>query len=45
VAGARVHYADFGNVDAYGAGLGRLDGPITTLQLGVSYDWNGKKLD
>lgn len=43
--GARVHYADFGNVDAYGADLGRLDGPITTLQLGVSYDWNGKKPD
>ena len=43
--GARVHYMDFGNVGALGADLGRLDGPITTLQLGVSYDWNGKKLD
>lgn len=43
--GARMHLVDFGGVVAFGADLGRLNGPITTLQLGVSYDWNGKKLD
>lgn len=39
--GARVHFVDFGNVDAYRTELGRLDGPITTLQLGLTYDWGG----
>ncbi len=36
---ARVHYATFGDVDALGRNLGGLDGPITTLQLGMTYDW------
>jgi len=37
--GARVHYADFGSVEAFGMDLGDLDGPITTLQVGMKYDW------
>jgi hypothetical protein len=37
--GARVHYADFGEVGALGRDLGNLDGPITTVQIGVTYDW------
>jgi len=36
---ARVHYADFGKVEAFGRDLGDLDGPITTLQIGLTYDW------
>jgi hypothetical protein len=36
---ARVHYADFGKVEAFGRNLGDLDGPITTLQVGLTYDW------
>ena len=36
---ARVHYADFGKVEAFGRDLGDLDGPITTLQVGLTYDW------
>jgi hypothetical protein len=36
---ARVHYAAFADVTALGRNLGGLDGPITTLQLGMSYDW------
>lgn len=36
---ARVHYADFGKVEALGKDLGDLDGPITTLQIGLTYDW------
>ncbi len=36
---ARVHYADFGKVEALGRDLGDLDGPISTLQVGVTYDW------
>jgi len=36
---ARVHYADFGKVEALGKDLGDLDGPITTLQVGLTYDW------
>lgn len=36
---ARVHYADFGPVQAFGEDLGDLDGPITTLQVGLTYDW------
>lgn len=43
--GARMHYVDFGNVGALGTDLGRLDGPITTLQLGMSYDWGGNQHD
>lgn len=39
--GARVHYADFGTVDAFGLSAGNLDGPITSFQLGFSYDWKG----
>lgn len=35
----RVHYADFGAVHAFGEDLGDLDGPITTLQVGLTYDW------
>jgi hypothetical protein len=37
--GARVHYADFGKVEALGRDLGDLDGPISTLQVGLTYDW------
>jgi hypothetical protein len=37
--GARVHYVDFGKVHAFGRDLGDLDGPITTLQVGLTYDW------
>ena len=37
--GARVHYADFGTVHAFGNDLGDLDGPITTLRVGLGYDW------
>jgi hypothetical protein len=37
--GARIHYADFGSVEALGANLGDLDGPITTFQVGMKYDW------
>lgn len=39
--GLRLHHADFGDVEAFGANLGALDGPITTWQLGLTYDWNG----
>jgi hypothetical protein len=37
----RVHYADFGDVDAdaFGKNLGSLSGPIASLQLGMTYDW------
>ena len=35
----RVHYADFGKVEAFGEDLGDLDGPITTLQVGLTSDW------
>lgn len=35
----RVHYADFGKVHAFGDDLGDLDGPITTVQVGLTYDW------
>ena len=35
--GGRVHYADFGTVNALGVNMGRLDGPITSAQLGFSY--------
>ena len=37
--GARVHYADFGSVHAFGQDLGDLDGRITSLQFGLTYDW------
>ena len=39
--GARVHFVDFGDVSAYGTDLGSLDGPITTLQLGLTWDRGG----
>jgi len=39
--GARVHYADFGSVGAFGRDLGTLDGPITTWQLGMNRDFGG----
>ena len=40
--GVRMHYADFGNVDAFGTNVGALDGPIFAWQLGFTYDWNGE---
>jgi hypothetical protein len=40
--GARVHLADFGNVEAFGRDIGRLDGPITTFQLGMNYEWKDR---
>ncbi len=43
--GARVHLADFGNVEAFGRDIGRLNGPITALQLGMTYDWKDRRHD
>ncbi len=35
----RIHYASFGEVDAFNRKLGSLDGPITTLQFGLTHEW------
>lgn len=40
--GVRVHLADFGGIEAFGQQIGSLNGPITTLQLGMTYDWKGR---
>ncbi len=39
---AGVHLADFGNVEAFGRDIGRLDGPVTTFQLGMNYEWKDR---